>query len=365
MQLTRRHFLSRTGAFCAVAAAARPGWAAAGAPTFLAAARDAGGTYRLAGLDAAGAPIFDLRLPGRGHAAAAHPGRPEAIAFARRPGTFALVLDCAAGREIARLEAPEGRHFYGHGAFSHDGATLFTTENAYAIGEGRIGIWDASNRYRRIGEVASGGIGPHDIRLTPDGETLIVANGGIRTHPAHGREKLNLDTMRPSLTYLGAAGGVVIAEARLPEALRLNSIRHLAVAPDGLVALAMQWQGAPGEGVPLLAFHRPEWPDPQIAGAEPHVLARMKGYAGSVAFDFAGSAAAITSPRGGLALAWDREGSLLAEWARPDVCGLAPGIGGGWVATDGLGGLSLLDARLAPVAAHRVPIAWDNHLVAL
>ncbi|MBK0398243.1 DUF1513 domain-containing protein [Limibaculum sp. M0105] len=344
---------------------AAPGWAAAGAPAYLAAARSVDGAYRLAGLDASGAPIFELPLPGRGHAAAAHPLRPEAVAFARRPGAFALVIDCAAGHETARLDAPEGRHFYGHGAFSRDGAMLFTTENAYQTGEGRIGVWDARDGYRRIGEVASGGIGPHDICLTPDGSMLVVANGGIRTHPSSGREKLNLDTMRASLAYVRASDGALQAEARLPEALRLGSIRHLSVAPDGLVAAAMQWQGDPDEGVPLLAFHRPEWPGLLLAEAEPHVLARMKGYAGSVSFDAVGRAAAITSPRGGLALAWDRQGAQIAGWAREDVCGIASGAGAGWVATDGLGGVTLLDKDLAPIAASRAPGAWDNHLVGL
>ena len=56
------------------------------------------------------------------------------MAFARRPGTFALVIDCAEGREVARLHTPEGRHFYGHGAFTPDGGLLFTTENAIEDG---------------------------------------------------------------------------------------------------------------------------------------------------------------------------------------------------------------------------------------
>lgn len=55
--------------------------------------------------------------------------RPEAIAFARRLGTFTLVIDCIEGRTLATLSASEGRHFYGHGAVSLDGNLLFTPEN--------------------------------------------------------------------------------------------------------------------------------------------------------------------------------------------------------------------------------------------
>ena len=42
----------------------------------------------------------------------------------------------------------------------------------------------------RIGELASFGVGPHEVVLMPDGATLVVANGGIRTHPDRDRAKL-------------------------------------------------------------------------------------------------------------------------------------------------------------------------------
>lgn len=32
--------------------------------------------------------------------------------------------------------------------------------------------------------MSTGGLGPHDLRLAPDGETLIVANGGLATDQA-------------------------------------------------------------------------------------------------------------------------------------------------------------------------------------
>ena len=70
-----------------------------------------------------------------------------------------------------------------------------------------IGIRDAEDGYRQIGEFASQGIGPHELVLMPDGGTLAVANGGIRTHPDNDRAMLNLDTMQPSLAYLDLASG--------------------------------------------------------------------------------------------------------------------------------------------------------------
>ena len=132
---TRRTFLRGAAGIGSIGLVPAIGWAAAGGPDYLAAAGLPGGEYCLIGLTAAGGECFRLPLPDRGHAAAAHPERPEAVAFARRPGTFALVIDCAEGREVARLHSPEGRHFFGHGAFTPDGGLLFTTENLIADGQ--------------------------------------------------------------------------------------------------------------------------------------------------------------------------------------------------------------------------------------
>ena len=354
---TRRRLLA---GLAATALAPRLGWAGAGSPAWLAAARDGAGAYRLFGLSERGAAVFSLPLPARGHAAAAHPKRPEAVAFARRPGTFALVLDCAGARVSAELTAPPGRHFYGHGAFSADGTRLYTTENAIEAASGVIGIWDAGRGYARLGELDSGGTGPHEILRLPGAETLVVANGGIETHPDTGRTKLNLPTMRPNLTYL-APDGRVLETVELPPELRLNSIRHLAARPDGLVAAAMQWQGETAEAPPLLLLHRRGDP-PRLATAAFAAQLAMQGYAGSVAFSGDGRRVAITSPRGGQAHLFDAEtGAFVAAHAAPDICGLAAGASG-LLATTGTGRVLPLHGPGEPV---QHPVAWDNHLVAL
>lgn len=337
--------------------APRPTWADAGAPRYLAAAKAPDGTSRLHGLSGDGGPVFALALPARGHAAAAHPVRPEAVAFARRPGRFALVVDCRAGRVTARLEAPAGRHFYGHGAFSADGSTLFTTENDFDAARGRIGIWDADAGYRRVGEIGSGGLGPHDILRLPGGDVFAVANGGIETHPDAGRAKLNLATMRPNLSYISADGEVL---EQVETDHRLNSIRHLAARDDGTVAFAMQWQGDRAAAPPLLALHRRG--RAPVALAAPNARA-MRGYAGSVAFSEDGGAVAITSPKGGALHVFGADGAFAAEIAAPDICGLAAGPGG-FMATTGAG-LALSIAQGAAGRAVRHAARWDNHLVAI
>lgn len=352
---SRRAFLA---GLVAATGTPRLSWADAGDPAYLAAARAPSGGHALFGLGAEGQDIFRIPLPDRGHAAAAHPTAPEAVAFARRPGRFALVIDCLAGRKIRRLDAPEGRHFYGHGAFLAGGDILATSENEIETGAGMIGLWSRADGYARIGEYRSGGIGPHEIKALP-GDVLAIANGGIRTHPDHGRDKLNLATMRPNLSYLSARGEM-LEQVELPPELWRNSIRHLAVAPDGQVAFAMQWQGAPEDGVPLLGLHR-RGAAPVLAEAGLAEQMAMQGYAGSVAFSAKGAQVGITSPRGGRLHVFDTQGQFLAVHHRADICGLAAGARG-FLATDGLGGVLQGDAaRLSPLT--RADRAWDNHLV--
>lgn len=351
----RRAFLA---GLLAASATPRLSWADAGSPSYLAAALDPDGGYRLYGIGAAGELIFWQPLPDRGHAAAAHPDRPEAVAFARRPGTFALVINCATGALEARLHSPEGRHFYGHGAFSQDGTRLYTTENDMETLEGVIGIWETAG-YRRIGEFPSGGIGPHEMKRLPGAETLVVANGGIATHPESGRAKLNLPTMRANLSHLDPEGGV-LDQVELPDTMQLNSIRHIDLRADGMVAAAMQWQGDETAAPPLLALYR-------AGGAlhfaqAPEALHRQqRGYVGSVAFSGDGGRVGVTSPRGNLMLVFDASsGTYLEAVEVADVSGIAP-LQDGMIYTTGVGHVGAFPAPDA-LQAH-APLQFDNHLV--
>ena len=195
-------------------------------------------------------------LPARGHGICLRPGTAEAVVFARRPGTFAAVFEPTTGLVVRRFDTPPERHFYGHGVFEPTGRVLVTTENDTSRGQGVLGLYDAADGYRRIGELPAHGIGPHDIALLPDGRTLAVANGGILTLPESGRDKLNLDSMRPSLNRIELASGRLLDEGRLSDRLHRLSIRHLAQAEGGLIAAGLQWEGEPGDLVPLVAIDR-------------------------------------------------------------------------------------------------------------
>lgn len=337
-------------------------WADAGNPTYVTAALRPDGVYTLCGLGIGGQIIFEVDLPARGHAAAAHPIRPEVIAFARRPGTYALVIDCSTGAEIARVTAPEWRHFYGHGTFSADGSTLYTTENDFDAARGVIGIWDARQGYIRVAEIASGGIGPHDILRLPGTETLVVANGGIETHPDSGRAKLNLPTMRPNLSYV-SPDGAVLEQLELGADYRMNSIRHLDVAPDGTVALAMQWQGDPRDAPALLGLHQRGSPiEPLAADNADHL--ELQGYAGSVAFSNGARLVGISSPRGGVVQVFNTASRTFAHSiAAPDVCGLSGRAGSGFYFATGEGDVGYWSSVAQAVLLRSHPRSFDNHLI--
>lgn len=345
---TRRGFLAGLAALTLPV----PSWADAGSPKYLAAGKT-GDSFVLYGLDGAGKSLFSLPLPARGHAAAAHPTRPLAVAFARRPGTFALVLDCRTGEIAHRLAPPEGRQFNGHGAFSEDGGLLMTSEVVAEGSAGRVGLWETRG-FTRIGEWDSHGIGPHDIKRLADGRT-VIANGGIQTDPGD-RTKLNLPDMRPNLALL-SPDGALLDLAELPEDLHQNSIRHLALTGTG-VAFAMQWEGDAADPVPLLGLWSPGTA-PILCQAAEDEMFTMQGYAGSIAC--AGGMVALTSPKGGAVMLFAEDGSYLATHRRADLAGVAP-LGDGFMASDGAGGLWSADRdALTPLAQEAV--AWDNHLV--
>ncbi|MCK0126374.1 DUF1513 domain-containing protein [Gelidibacter sp. F2691] len=357
--MKRRDFFGKVAAGFGTATLPFPGWADAGAPDFVTAGNKPDNSTWLVGLSTAGQVRFQIPIPGRGHAAALHPQRPEAVAFARRPGRFAVVIDCALGREVARLDSPEGRHFYGHGAYSADGTLLFTTENDYDAPAGILGIWDVANRYKRLGEVSSGGIGPHEILTLPDGG-LVVANGGIQTHPDMARAKLNLPDMQTNLTYLGT-NGVISEQVALTGQMHQNSIRHIAIDRDGNVVAALQWQGSPAKQVALVLRH--------TRGAEPQLISHpdeqhLKHYAGSIATCADSGEIAVTGPKGGHVLYFNSDGTPNGSATHATAAGVSRSISGGLMITcdGGLVHRHRGAERFIPVAGDW---AWDNHLVAV
>lgn len=200
------------------------------------------------------------------------------------------------------------------------------------------------------------------LRL-PGSDDLVIANGGIETHPDTGRAKLNLPVMRPNLTYL-SGDGAVRDQVELGSALHQNSIRHLDALPSGEVAFAMQWEGQDASHPPLLGLHR-RGSDPALLLAPQTHHAQLQAYAGSVAFSRDGGAVAITSPRGGTVQAFSTEtGDFLNALGAEDVCGIAAGNAASFAVTTGLGVIGLWET-LNGWTSNQLARAFDNHLIKL
>ncbi|MEP3630000.1 MAG: DUF1513 domain-containing protein, partial [Hyphomicrobiales bacterium] len=278
--------------------------------------------------------IRQIDLPERGHDVTFNPTTGASVVFARRPGNFAVAFERAGWVEPTTILAPEGRHFYGHGVFSPDGKLLFATENDFENVDGKIGIYDATDGFKRLGEFSSFGIGPHDLLLSPDGKSLIVANGGIETHPDYGRAKLNLATMKPNLAYIDLATGDLLEKHTLPSSLHQLSIRHIAVSPQGRVVFGGQYEGAKSDAPPLIGWsERGEgigcWESLQQSACQ------AENYIGSVAISSDGVAAAISAPRSNaFAIVSLKDGAILRDDQLTGVCGLTAAHQGFVASTD-------------------------------
>ena len=280
--------------------------------------------------------LFSTPLPARAHGVTVRSTHNEIVVFARRPNDFMLVLDAHTGaiKQTIKNDKP----LFGHGVFTPDGKTLFTTENDFENKQGVIGVRDASNQYKKVAAFSSGGIGPHELHLLADGKTLLVANGGILTHPDTGRAKLNLDTMRPALTYIDTQTSKVIDDYRLDKKHHQLSIRHLDVTQNDQVCFVMQYQGSRRHQVPLVGFHKGE-SELQLAEIPSAILPKMKNYCGSVSADASGQTFAVSSPRGNLMTLWNRDGEFIESFDLVDGCGVAKAGKNGFFFSNGGGEL--------------------------
>jgi len=348
-------------------------------PLLLSAASDGDERHWVVGLrlrDTGAETAFKQQLPARAHHIAINAAHGFYLVVARRPGTWLLLGDLATGTLFAEIRVPADRHLFGHGVFTAAGERLYTTESAFddlSGDSGRIAEWRVSGsgsaaRLERLREFPSYGVGPHELLLHPDGATLVVANGGIRTHPARDRENLNIDTMQPSLVYIDLRSGALLEQHYMPAEFHQSGIRHLDINGAGLVALAMQFEGEPFADVPLLATHR-RGEDLRLLRASAELQPQMKQYVGALRYDSGGRYFAASCPRGNLITFWDAAaGTLLHTTRARDGCGVCA-VQDGFVFSTGTGRVAHIDltanrvTELATDAA--LNVFWYNHMSAL
>ena len=329
-------------------------------------------------------PIFD-----RKSTFANHKKNRDVVVMGRRPSEKFWVLDTANGQVKFAIKASSNRHFYGHACYSLDGKLLYVTENDTISLDGKIGIYDADDHYKKISEFDSYGIGPHELIMHPDGETLVIANGGIKTEQAS-RAELNLDSMRPSLVYLNRHNGDLF-EQIIPEHNQM-SVRHLAMHNDGTVMIGIQFQGEKHINVPLVLTHKRGEPDFKPLMMPNNQWQRFHQYIASVAVDIERNLLCVTTPIGGCAAIYDlNTRALIDDVSLPDCAGAAVLFNNntekaednneqsGFIVSDGQGQLTALTVNNLAAAqldtvdkGERVFIdgkyhmmSFDNHLQAL
>ena len=243
----------------------------------------------------------------------------DIVVMGRRPSEKFWILDTATGQVKFAINAANNRHFYGHACYSLDGSALYVTENDTLSLDGKIGVYDAQSGYKKIAEFDSYGIGPHELIMHPDGETLVIANGGIKTEQAS-REELNLDTMHPSLVYLNRHDGALI-EQIIPEHNQM-SVRHLAMHNDGTVMIGIQFQGEKHINVPLVLTHKRGDINFTPLIMPNNQWQRFHQYIASVAVDSERNLLCVTTPIGGCAALFDlTTRALISSVSLPDCAG--------------------------------------------
>ena len=367
MAIDRRRFLQGSAAMslgpCALSWPVRAGDGGFAPAAFASAVRRGSG-FALLLLSEDGSLLREIPLEARGHDTTVHHEAGIGVMFARRPGDFAVAFELARASPPQVFRTPADRHFYGHGVFSQEGRLLYATENDFENARGLIGVYDVKAGFSRVGEFPSGGVGPHDLHLLPDGRTLVVANGGIETHPDAGRAKLNVSEMRPSLAFIDREDGRLLARHELGWDFHKLSIRHLDVDHSGKVWFGGQWEGSLDEAPDLLGTASLDQPL-KLLEMQAALPARLKGYIGSVSLDRSGRLLAASAPRAGRVLYFDTATEKLVSQSHiVDGCGVAPRGVSGFAISSGGGELRAAAPGSDDVglAVHH-NTAFDNHMI--
>lgn len=313
--------------------------------------------------DAQGGLLQQLPLPARGHGVVRHPTeRSRSLVFARRPGSYIYDIDMHA-QTVQLVKNASDRRFYGHGCIDAQAGVLYSTENNFEQQRGVIAVRDLQTK-QLLAEFDSGGVGPHECRLLPDNRTLVVANGGILTHPDKPRSKLNIPSMRPNLSYIDVKTGKVLGQYHLAD--HQLSIRHFDVSEQGKVVIGLQYEGDKQKIQPLIVTHEGENTlQPMLA--DELFWRKVNQYTASVSIDNANQRVGVTTPRGHSLSVWDlKSNELLNSINIRDCAGLAV-RNSDFIVSNGRSELHKIqiDAQQNLQAQRMInplELRWDNHM---
>ena len=327
---------------------------------------DAKGNYFVAAFDLQGNLINKIALPARCHEVIPLKSKSgHALVFARRPGNYVLEVDFTRGEVVSHIAASAGQRFYGHGVLIENDSILLTTENDYQKGKGLIVLRDRQTQ-KIIEQYDSGGIGPHQLAIMPNSndKQIVIANGGIQTHPEQARKKLNITTMQPNLAYMTLGSGQIEGKFELEN--KQLSIRHLDVSSQGKVVAGLQYQGASTDEVPLAISHHGE-DQLSFLKTDENTWRGMKQYTASVCINSSSNTVAITCPKADLLTFWQLDtNEFIASHKLKDGAG-ATLIADNFIISTGRGRVVSHKSPLKPyqVKADFDDLRWDNHMTAI
>lgn len=281
-------------------------------------------------------PIPTSFLP---HGFAFHPSDRTRVATFEKHGPGACEVDLP-GRAVRRtIPTHPARSFYGHGAYSPDGAILYATETLRATREGVLVARDAES-LAELGEVPTHGLAPHDCTLRPDGVMVVTNGGGALDDPR--------DLARPCVTWIELATGRLLE--RLTLASPSYNAGHLALDDGGALALV----SAPRDGLDA-ATHRGALtlraPGATARTVTPprEVADAMLGETLSVLLDARRDLVVATNPTGGLVSFWHLDGRCRGALRARAPRGVAASLDGEWLLlshlTDRAPRLTAFDAK--------------------
>lgn len=327
----------------------------------LSSATDNYGHHYLAALTTSGDIYFKIPIPERAHDSFYNPITHEAVYFGRSPSRTIYIVDMIGKCLSTTVTAMSNRHFYGHGIMDKQHRYLYAVENDIKNSRGCIGIYDVAFKYKRVGELSTYGVGPHQALFLSDNQTLVVANGGLLAAPSQPKKNLNEDSFESSLVYIDSKTGELLD--RYQTKYSQLSLRHLTRSGDDRIFVGAQ--SYRNTETPLIFSHA-SGEDLLPLNADDIIWKSHNRYTASLALS--GSSLSVSSPRGNIVSFWNVETqAYLSMYHRRDIAGISMSSSSDntqLFATTGDGLFIAIDSKNKHLQRNTITsdIAWDNHL---
>lgn len=287
-------------------------------------------------LDAA-APMAELiAIPFLAHGIAIDPGDPSRAVLFEKKGPGACLVDLRTRALLRPIETAASRRFYGHGAFSADGALLYATESLVDRDfAGALVVRDAQT-FAELGALPTHGVAPHDCQLIDQGRTMVVTNGGGSISDNSNGNAL------PAVCYIDLQSERLLERVELASP-QFNTGHLFATAAGDLAVVSAPRDGLPNPNQQLGAVSlRPRGGTLTTVQRPAAVVQRMLGETLSVLVNEENRIALATHPLGNCVSLWRLDDAeLLGTLELAGPRGVALSLDRAWYLVSHLAGRSV------------------------